>query len=114
MMDHRHRLRLHAPAQSRMQSRSERHDLILNIFQKLPYSPTIPPIMLLRIRCTNHANPNSDFAAWVKANEPGTLSYLLLARPASKKSNQLIMFERYDGVKSLGVHGGGKEFKGML
>jgi hypothetical protein len=59
-------------------------------------------------------NLTSDFAAWVKANEPGTLSYLLLARPASKKSNQLIMFERYDGVKSLGVHGGGKEFKGML
>ncbi len=56
----------------------------------------------------------SDFAAWVKEHEPGTLTYSVMVRPAKKGSNEVIMFERYDGAASLGKHGSSREFKAML
>jgi hypothetical protein len=65
---------------------------------------------------------SSSFAEWVKTNEPKTLTYSVMTRPSSKsatnpkekKSNQVLMFERYADLEGFGVHGNSKEFKGML
>lgn len=55
------------------------------------------------------------YAAWVKDNEPKTLTYAVLARPKGKKdSHHVIMFERYTGPDAIAEHGGKKEFRAML
>ena len=56
----------------------------------------------------------SKYAAWVKDNEPDTLTYSVMVRPPKKGSNEIIMFERYANPEAIAQHGGKKEFKAML
>lgn len=60
---------------------------------------------------TNVVKP-SNYCAWVRDNEPTTLTYGLFTRP--KSPNEVLLFERYKDLPALGAHGKTKEFKGML
>ncbi len=57
---------------------------------------------------------NSKFCEWVRENEPGVLTYTVMTRPESKKSTEIVMYERYKDVASFKAHGGSKEFKAMF
>ena len=52
-----------------------------------------------------------EFTKWVKENEPGVLTYAVLARPKAPK--EILMFERYASLEAFKQHGSSKEFKEM-
>lgn len=58
--------------------------------------------------------PDSKYAAWVKDNEPKTLTYAVLVRNDGKGGAEVLMFERYTGPEAVGEHSAKKEFKAML
>ncbi|KAK3117432.1 hypothetical protein LTR53_001197 [Teratosphaeriaceae sp. CCFEE 6253] len=53
-----------------------------------------------------------SFAAWVKAEEPTTLTYAVLTRPKAPK--EILMFERYADPEALGSHMYSKRYQAML
>jgi len=54
----------------------------------------------------------SAFAAWVKENEPGVLTYCVLTRPEAPL--EVLMFERYKDVASHKGHASSKEFRALF